>query len=45
MRTIWNASLVTALKGKGRYQVVMLFLDYVSQKVTSPKPVYLAKIN
>jgi hypothetical protein len=45
MRTIRNASLVTALKGKGRYQVVRLLLDYVSQKVTSPKPVYFANIN
>jgi len=45
VRTIWNASLVTALKGKGRYQMVRLLLDYISQHVTSPKPVYFSNNN
>jgi hypothetical protein len=45
MRTIWNASLVIALNGKGRYLVARLLLDYVSQKVTLPKPVNFANIN
>jgi hypothetical protein len=45
MRTTWNASLFIALKGKGRNQVVKLLLDYVSQKITSSKPVYFANIN
>ena len=45
IRTTSNASLVIALKGKGRFQVARLLLDYVSQKVTLPKPVYFANIN
>jgi hypothetical protein len=36
-RTTWNATLVIALKGKGRFQAARLLLDYVSSKVTLPK--------